>query len=191
MRTSLPSYVLVTILCSCKYKSIQEPCCSVLFVTPSRAITIIYIYIYIYIWICTYICSIYMYTQNLCIYLYVYVSLSLSPSLSLYIYNIGRRWSDGSLFNSYNTKVYASLDCSTLPLMLTLYVMLRVKQGGIKYHFWVFGMTRLRFERRSLGYWWTLLVRLMYVCMFVCSITVQIYIRISVMTTPTNTRNTV
>ena len=27
--------------------------------------------------------------------------------------------------------------------------MLSVKQGGIKYHFWVFGMTRLGIETRS------------------------------------------
>ena len=30
-------------------------------------------------------------------------------------------------------------------------IMLSVKQGGIKYHFWVFGMTRLRIEPRSPG----------------------------------------
>ena len=47
-------------------------------------------------------------------------------------------------FNSYYTKVYRralilSLDYSTLPY----HIMLSVKQGGIKYHFLVFGMTRL------------------------------------------------
>ena len=30
-------------------------------------------------------------------------------------------------------------------------IMLSVKQGGIKYHFWVFGMTRPGIERRSPG----------------------------------------
>ena len=34
-------------------------------------------------------------------------------------------------------------------------MMLSVKQGGIKYHFWVFGMTRRGIEPRSpvLGQW--------------------------------------
>ena len=31
-------------------------------------------------------------------------------------------------------------------------IMLSVMQGGIKYHFWVFGMTRLRIEPRSPGF---------------------------------------
>ena len=30
-------------------------------------------------------------------------------------------------------------------------IMLSVKQGGIKYHFWVFGMTRAGIEPRSTG----------------------------------------
>ena len=39
-----------------------------------------------------------------------------------------------------------------LHLTLELYlIMLSVKQGGIKYHFWVFGMTRPRIEPRSPG----------------------------------------
>ena len=33
----------------------------------------------------------------------------------------------------------------------TYFIMLRVKQGGIKYHFWVFGMTRLRIALWSPG----------------------------------------
>ena len=41
-----------------------------------------------------------------------------------------------------------------IPSVAPLYpylIMLSVKQGGIKYHFWVFGMTRLRIEPRSSG----------------------------------------
>ena len=42
------------------------------------------------------------------------------------------------------------MDCSTLPLIPFLMI-LSVKQGGIKYHFWVFGMTRLGIEPRYPG----------------------------------------
>ena len=59
---------------------------------------------------------------------------------------------DGLIFDSYYTKVLRrvlllSLDCSTLPLI----PMLSVMQGGIKYHFWVFCMTRPGIEPRCPG----------------------------------------
>ena len=64
-------------------------------------------------------------------------------------------WPEGSLFNSYHTEMWRrvillSLDCST---SLDPYlIMLSVKQGGIKYHFFcVFGMTRPGTEPWSPG----------------------------------------
>ena len=49
----------------------------------------------------------------------------------------GRRWPEGSLFNSYYTKEGATPFPGLLHFTLDLYViMLSVKQGGIKHHFY-------------------------------------------------------
>ena len=69
--------------------------------THTHTHTHIYIYIYIYIY---------------SIYIYIYKSK---------VDDLCRRWPEGSLFDCYYTKVYRialllSLDCSILPLILTL-----------------------------------------------------------------------
>ena len=62
--------------------------------------------------------------------------------LYIYIYIVGDRSRgrpEGSFFNSYYIEMgelLLSLNCSTLPLIRTVYCC--VKQGGIKYHFKVF-----------------------------------------------------
>ena len=61
---------------------------------------------------------------------------------------------EGSLFNSYYTKCKEGH--YTFPGLLhfspDLYlIMLSVKQSGIKYFFWVFGITQPRIEPRSPG----------------------------------------
>ena len=77
-------------------------------------------------------------------HIYIYINwLQGNPS-----YHLCRGWSKGSLFNSYYTEVWRrvqlhSLECSTLSLIFT---MLSVKQGGIKYHFLSFSMTRPEIE---------------------------------------------
>ena len=60
---------------------------------------------------------------------------------------------EGSLFNSYYTEAYGralllSLDCSTLPLICTLYCWVLSKEVSSTI-FKVFGMTRPRIETRS------------------------------------------
>ena len=59
-------------------------------------------------------------------------------------------WPEGSFFNSYYTEVYGvlvdSLDCSTT--LDPYLILLSMKQGGIKYHFWACGMTRPGIEHR-------------------------------------------
>ena len=65
-----------------------------------------------------------------------------------------QRWSKVSLSNSYYIKVWRralllSLDCFTYPW--SYLIMPSVKQRGIKYHFWVFVMTRPENEPLSLG----------------------------------------
>ena len=62
---------------------------------------------------------------------------------------------EGSLFNSYYTKVYGE-GATSFPALLhftldTYLLLLIVKQGGIKYHFYVFGMTWPGIEPRSSG----------------------------------------
>ena len=80
-------------------------------------------------------------------YIYIYI----------YIYILaGDRswgWSEGSLFNSYNTKVerralLLSLDCSTLPSICTLYCWVLSKKVSSSI-FKVFGMTWPGIEPRS------------------------------------------
>ena len=99
-------------------------------------------------------------------YIYPSISLPLSLSLSLYIYiyiyiyihKVGDySWGqpEGSLFNSYCTEVLGrarllSLDCSTLPLIRTLYCWVLSKEV-LSTIFKVFGMTRPGIETRSLG----------------------------------------
>ena len=66
-----------------------------------------------------------------------------------------RRRPEGSLFISYlhlgvgegATPFPGLLHFTLNPYLL----MLSVKQGGIKYHFWVFGMTRPGIEHRTIG----------------------------------------
>ena len=56
-----------------------------------------------------------------------------------------RGWPEGSFFDSYYTKVLGGATLFPRLLNFTLdpyLIMLSVKQGGIKYHFWVFGMTQ-------------------------------------------------
>ena len=67
--------------------------------------------------------------------------------------DLNRGQPEGSLFNSYNTELYGralllSLDCSTLPLICTLYcrVLSKVVSSTI---FKVFGMTQPGIEPRS------------------------------------------
>ena len=60
--------------------------------------------------------------------------------------------SECSLFNSYYTNVGKDATPFLGSLHFTLHsylIMLSVKQGGIKYHFWVFGMTRPEIELQS------------------------------------------
>ena len=67
-----------------------------------------------------------------------------------------RGWLEGFLFDSYYTYVLLhSLDCSTLPLILTLYYWVLSKEASNTI-FWVFGMTRPRIEPRFPDYWQTL-----------------------------------
>ena len=69
------------------------------------------------------------------LYIYIYVCVCVSK--------VGDRSQgrlEGSLFSSYYSEVYwRALFHFTLDFFL---IMLSVKQGGIKYHFWVFRMTR-------------------------------------------------
>ena len=67
--------------------------------------------------------------------------------------NLSRGWPEGSLFNSFYTEVLGralllSLDCSILPLILTLkcWVLSKVASSTI---FWVFGVTRPGIEPHS------------------------------------------
>ena len=77
---------------------------------------------------------------------------------------LNRGWLEGSLFNSYyplmkERALLLSLDCSTLPLILTLYCWVLSKEASITI-FWVFGMTRPGVERWSPRPWAnTLLIR--------------------------------
>ena len=71
--------------------------------------------------------------------------------------NFSRGWPEGSLFDSAltYTKVKVrvlllSLDCSTLPLIPTLYCWVLSKEASSTI-FWVFGMTRPEIKPRSLG----------------------------------------
>ena len=66
-----------------------------------------------------------------------------------------RGWPEGSLFDSYYTKVQGralllSLDCSVLPLIRTLQCWVLSKEASSTI-FCVFGMTRPGIELRSLG----------------------------------------
>ena len=80
------------------------------------------------------------------------------PSSSISKSKVGDRsrgWSEGSLFHSYNTEVsgralFLSLDCSTLPLIRTLYCWVLSKEASSTI-FKVFGMMRLGIEPRSPG----------------------------------------
>ena len=74
------------------------------------------------------------------------------PNINKVVGNCSWRWPEGFLFDSYNTKVerrvlLLSLDCSTLPLILTR-VLSKVASSTI---FWVLGMTWLEIEPRSPG----------------------------------------
>ena len=69
----------------------------------------------------------------------------ISTNRYIYISNVGDRyrgWPEGSLFDSYNTKVYGRALLLSLGYTTPLYpwfdsylIMLRVKQGSIKYYF--------------------------------------------------------
>ena len=66
-----------------------------------------------------------------------------------------RGWTEGSPFDSYYTKVYGrvlliSLDCSTLPLILTVECWVLSKEASSTI-FWIFGMTGPGIEPRSPG----------------------------------------
>ena len=65
---------------------------------------------------------------------------------------VDRCWGrpEGSLFNSYYSEVLLSLDCSTLPLIRTLYCWLLSKKVSNTI-FKVFGITRPGIEPRSPG----------------------------------------
>ena len=64
--------------------------------------------------------------------------------------NHSRRWPEGSLFDSYYSKMalLLFLDCSTLPLIHTLYCWVLSKEASSTI-FWVFGMTQHGIEPRS------------------------------------------
>ena len=69
--------------------------------------------------------------------------------------DFSRRWPDGSLFNSYYTKVLEralllSLNCFTLPLFRILWFWVLSKEVSNTI-FWVFGMTRPGIEPRFSG----------------------------------------
>ena len=123
------------------------------------------------------------------------ISYSLFLSLPIYIYiskvgDLSRGWSEGSLFDSSFTEVYErvllhSLDCSTLPLIVTLkcWVLSKAASSSI---FWVFGMTTCDWtpvsrtigkHTNSLGQWpGNIYIYIyIYVCVCVC---VYIYIHI-------------
>ena len=93
------------------------------------------------------------------------VSIFLVPPTGWWIYpgnkvkskvgNCSQGRPEGSLFNSYYTKAYRralllSLDCSTLPLIHTLYCWVLSKEVSSTI-FKVFGMTRPGIEPRSPG----------------------------------------
>ena len=86
--------------------------------------------------------------QIICIYIGIFYIVKSKVS--------NRSWGlpKGFLFNSYYIEVMEnalllSLDCSTTIDMY--FITMNVNQGGIKYHFWVFGMTQPRIEPRSPG----------------------------------------
>ena len=67
--------------------------------------------------------------------------------------DLSRWWPEGFLFNGYNTDIWGrallhSLDCPTLPLILTLWYWLLSKAVS-SIIFWVFGMTQPGIEPRS------------------------------------------
>ena len=112
-----------------------------------------------------------------------------SPTPQCNVGDHSRGWPKGSLFNSYYTEVerralILSLEYSTYPWSVPYNAF---KQGGIKYHFWVFGMTRPGIELRSPGslaktllmrpsssYWKrSLRVNLYYDCQLTCYIYAQ------------------
>ena len=105
-----------------------------------------HVYIYIYTHTHTHT-HIYIYTQLLVIQKSKFSDLSWG-------------WPEGSFFNSFYTEVlgraqFLSLDCSTLPLIRTLYCWVLSKEVSSTI-FKVFGMTRPGIEPRSpgpLGQW--------------------------------------
>ena len=75
--------------------------------------------------------------------------------------NLSREWIKDSLFYSYYTEAYGRALLHYLELLyFTLdpyLIMMNVKQSRIKYHFWVFGMTRPGIEPwspRPLAKWY-------------------------------------
>ena len=113
-------------------RAILHVCSFLFFFPPHYTHTHTHIYIYKYIYI----------------YIYIYVCVSELASHD-------QKGLEGLLFNSYYTEVLGSalLFPWVVPPIIDQYLMmLNIKQRGIKYHFWVFVMTRPAIEPRSLGH---------------------------------------
>ena len=65
--------------------------------------------------------------------------------------NLRQEWPKGSLFNSYHPR--CRWERYYIPWIAPYLIMLNVMQGGIKYHFLVFCMTRLGIEFRAFAYY--------------------------------------
>ena len=116
----------------------------------------VYIYIYIYI---------YIYTYTHTTPFYVYLLIDIHDKVKK-VGNHSRGLSEGSLFNSYYTEVSGrallhSLDCSILPLILTLkWWVLNMVASSAPPFFLVFAMTQPRILNPGLpGHWQTLTIR--------------------------------
>ena len=84
------------------------------------------------------------------IYIYIYIY---RKKVSKYVGDHSRGWPEDSLYNSYDTQMYGralllSVDCSTLPLIRTLYCWVLSNEVSSTI-FKVFGMTQPGIEPRS------------------------------------------